>query len=60
MPLEILVTADMKREVAELKNGERLLIGLCMAGSYAETSYKITGFKFTDAMKKSYQRTYQV
>ena len=54
-PIEI-VTGEMKREVAELKNGERLLIGICMAGSYDETSNTITGFKFpefTDAMKKA-------
>ena len=55
MPLEI-VTADMKREVAELKNGKPLLIGICMAVSYDEANNKITGFKFpefTDAMKKA-------
>ena len=46
----------MKREVAELKNGERLLIGICMAGSYDETSNTIKGFKFpefTDVMEKA-------
>jgi len=43
-PIEI-VTADMKRETADLKMGESLLLGLCMCGTYDETGNTITGFK---------------
>ena len=36
-----IVTADMKREAADLKTDEYLLIVLYMAGSYDESSNKI-------------------
>ena len=54
-PIEI-VTADMKRETVDPKTGERLLLGLCMCGTYDEVGNTITGFKFpkmTDKMKKA-------